>query len=77
MDSGMTNQQSSKHSDLYHEAQSTTTNPKPATTNEQLTEHKPLVIQFKAVLKGLSISASLLPSLKAQYKVMSITIIKN
>ena len=30
---------------------------------------KPLVIHLKAVLKGLAVGASLLPSLRAQYQV--------
>ena len=33
---------------------------------------KPIVVHFKAVLQGLAIGASLLPSLQAQYRVSGV-----
>ncbi len=61
-------QQPSRHSDLGepHETQPMLAKPAAAEAPPEL---KPLVIHFKATLSGLVIGASLLPSLKAQYKV--------
>ena len=62
------NQQPSRHSDLGEPSEATPATAKPAPM-EPPAEVKPLVIHFKATLHGLVIGASLLPSLKAQYKV--------
>ena len=66
----MPSQQPSKHSEL-NELMTSGPVPGTAASKPAKTEppRPPLVINFKAVLQGLTIGASLLPSLKAQYKV--------
>ena len=70
VDSGLPSQQPSKHSELNEFMSMGLT---PGSTKqpkaEAKTTTKVLVVHFKAVLQGLAIGASLLPSLKAQYKV--------
>ncbi len=68
VDNAFPTQQPSRHSDL---GETSETQPSAAPTASQAegAEIKPLVIHFKATLQGLVIGASLLPSLRAQYKV--------
>ena len=70
MDGSMPSQQPSKHSELNEFMTVGQAGPgslgRPEKTEAPPT---PMVIHFKAVLQGLVIGASLLPSLKAQYKV--------
>ena len=70
VDNMLPNQQLSRHSDLGEPLEATPASAKPAQA-EAAAEVKPLVIHFKATLHGLVIGASLLPSLKAQYKVLT------
>ncbi len=73
VDNAFPTQQPSRHSDL---GETSETQPSAAPTASQAegAEIKPLVIHFKATLQGLVIGASLLPSLRAQYKVSRIYI---
>ena len=69
VDNMFPSQQPSRHSDLGEPSEAAPTTAK-APPSEPPAEVKPLVIHFKATLHGLIIGASLLPSLKAQYKVL-------
>ncbi len=75
VDNAFPAQQPSRHSDLG-EPSETQPSAAPSATQAEGAEIKPLVIHFKATLQGLVIGASLLPSLRAQYKVIKIFYLK-
>ncbi len=72
MDSGLPSQQPSKHSELNEfMTMGVSSGVLKQQKTEPKVEAKNVVVHCKAVLQGLTIGASLLPSLKAQYKVQS------
>ena len=68
-DSSIPTQPTSKHSELS-DYLSTSTQAKDVLPGKPAPPARPLTIHFKAILKGLTVGASLLPSLKAEYKVI-------